>query len=629
MATNSMLPFALGVSVGNPNISDPSAEATFDAANTQFADLMGAQPTYMNTAVDSTQSPSDWVSNAEWFATSAAASPTFQGKIPTIALPMSSTAAGSPTPDQMYRNFAAGDYDSVLQSMVKSWADAGFMTQVWRPGVEMNLDGSISFAGGTAAEQADWVAAFKHIYTVLHAAAQSDGVNMTVAWNPGMTNSSEVDDVTQTLYPGNDYVDTIGIDVYGDVFPYGSASQIYDWDKSGQELNSPNPVYDTSLDQWAADPVNLDHYYTDPASSQYSLDDSGGGALSLQDLIDFAKTTGKPIAICETGAGNTLDDGSDLTDNPTFVQWLSSTLQSAGVTVQYVGIWDSNLGGNYAFSDPSDDKPQEAAAWAKYFGVQSTATTTTTSDPSPTTTTTPPPTTTTDPPTPTEHTLTLQMSEDYYNADAAFAVAVNGQQVGGEYQASALHASGDAGTFLLTGDWNSGVNDVQISFINDAYGGSASEDRNLYVNSIAYDGTTYAGTSAALFGNSTDSFSVGPGAATATGPTDSLTVDLSEDAYQGDAQFVLYIDGKAVTTPAVVSALHEANATQGFSFTGDFGAGAHSIGIGFVNDAYGSSDSEDRNLYVGGVTLNGSDIFSGEKALYGDGTATFAVNTTG
>ncbi|MCB8882190.1 hypothetical protein ACELLULO517_18230 [Acidisoma cellulosilytica] len=619
MTTSSGLPFPLGVSVGNPNISDPDAEAEFDAANTQFASLMGAQPTFMNSSVDSSQLVTDWDSNVEWSATSAAASPTFQGKIPTIALPMSSTAAGSPSADQMYKNFANGTYDSILQSMVKSWADAGFMTQVWRPGVEMNLADSTSFAGSTAAEQADWVAAFKHIYTVLHSAAQADGVNMTVAWNPGIVNFSDIDNVTQTLYPGNAYVDTIGVDVYGDVFPYHDGSKIYDWDKSGQELNSPNPVYDTSLAQWDADPVNLEHYYTDPASSEYSLDDSGGSALSLQDIIDFAKTTGKPIAICETGAGNTLDDGSNLTDNPTFVQWLSSTLANAGVQIQYVGIWDSDLGGNYAFSAASDDKPQEAAAWAKYFGVQSAAAT------DPATAPASPPAA--DPPAATAHTLTLQMSEDAYKGDAAFTVAVNGQQVGGEYQTSALHSSDDANTFLLTGDWNSGVNDVAISFINDAYGGQGL-DRNLYVNSIAYDGVTYAGTSASMPGDSTDNFSVGPGATTGTGPADNLTLTLSEDAWQGNADFVLYIDGKAVTTPQVVSALHEANATQGFSFSGNFGSGAHTIGIGFVNDAYGGSDSEDRNLYVNGVTLNGSDIFSGDQALYGNTTSDFAVTTS-
>ena len=616
----SSTPFPLGVFVGNPNIDDPAAEATYDASNEAFDSLMGTTPTYMNSYVDAAQPISQWLSNVGWSAASSAASPTFQGMVPVIGLPMSSTAAGSPSADQTYQNFAAGDYDSMLQAMVQTWADNGFTTQIWRPGVEMNLPSSPSFGGSTASQQADWVAAFQHIYTVLHAAAQADGVNLSVVWNPGTDNDSAAGNATQTLYPGNQYVDVIGADVYGDLYPYGNDSALYDWDKSGQEINSPNPVYDSSLQQWASDPVNLEQYYTYPASDQYTLDGSGGSALSLQNIIAFAEAEGKPIAIPEAGAGNTAD-GAGVSDNPTFVQWLSSTLESSGATVDFVNIWDSNGGGTYGFSNASDDKPQEAAAWAKYFGAESTTPATTaasTGDAGSTAAAA----------SSSEDTLALQISEDDGNGDAEFTVNVNGQQVGGDYTASTLNSSGDAGTFLLTGDWGSGVNDVQVSFINDANGGTSGTDRNLYVDSIAYDGVTYAGTSAALLSNGTDSFAVGGSTPTASGPADNLTLNLSEDALNGNAEFVLYIDGRAITTPQAVTALQDQNATQAFSFSGNLGAGTHTIGVGFVNDAYGGSPSEDRNLYINGITLNGSAVFSGVKAQDSDGISNFTINTT-
>ena len=856
MSTTSSTPFPLGVFVGNPNIDDSGAEATFDASNEGFDSLMGTAPTIMNSYIDYTQTPSEWAGDNGWAAASFQASPTAKGMIPSIALPMGSTNAGAPSAEQILENYADGSYDSMLQGMVKAWADDGFMTQYWRPGVEMNLSSTPGFVGGSSSMQALWISAFQHIYTTLHAAAAADGVNLKVIWNPGIANDSAAGNATQTLYPGNQYVDVIGADVYSDVYPFS----LYDWDKSGQEINSPNPVYDTSLQAWASDPVNLEHYYTDPAANQYSLDASGGNALSLQNLIDFAKAEGKPIAICETGAGNTAD-GAGVSDNPTFVQWLSSTLESSGVTVDFVSIWDSNGGGTYEFSNAADDKPLEAAAWAKYFGVQSTAGTTTPitvtpakeavattdaasvkpftgvaitdgnggqtetaivtlsaaangtlSDPKAatdgstsatgvwsvsgsaaavataldglvfkpkahevapkgvvTTTVTAaikdtagetasttstitatavadaisvtPATkavTTTDAasvkpftgvaitdanagqtetakvtlsaaangtlsdpnaatdgstmasgvwtvagsttavataldglvftptanqvaagaavttvvtaaikdtagetasaastitatqvaaPPPTVDTLSLQMSEDAWKGNAEFTVSVDGKQVGGDYTASTLHSSGDAGTFLLTGDWGSGVNDVQVGFINDAYGGTSSEDRNLYVNSIAENGVTYAGTTAALYGNGTDSFAVGGATPTASGPADTVTLNLSEDAWQGDAQFVLYIDGKAVTAPQAVTALHDANATQSFSFAGNLGAGAHTIGVAFVNDAYGGTASEDRNLYINGITLNGSSVFSGVKAQDADGTSLFTLAT--
>jgi uncharacterized glyoxalase superfamily protein PhnB len=1157
MSTDPSTPFPLGVFVGNADADDSSAEATFDAENQSFDSLMGATPTFMNTYIDYTQAPSAWLSNAEWSASSAAASPTWKGEIPVIALPMGSTSSSAPSAEQILENYADGSYDSMLQGMVSAWAADGFTTQYWRPGVEMNLSSTPGFVGSSASMQALWISAFQHIYTVLHAAGTADGVNVKVIWNPGIVNDSASGNPTETLYPGNQYVDVIGADVYGDVSPFS----LYDWDKSGQEINSPNPVYDTSLQQWASDPINLEHYYTDPAATANSLDASDGNALSLQDLINFAKAQGKPIAICETGAGNT-SDGAGLSDNPTFVQWLSSTLESSGVTVDYVAIWDSNGGGTYAFANSGDDKPEEAAAWAKYFGAQSTATAAATtpitvtpatqavstdpvsvkpftgvvitdananqtetaivtlssaangtlSDPNAATdgstaatgvwsvsgsaaqvatdldalvftpstststvtttvtaaiedtagekasavstiTATPaapahaaspadtqvsgttgtiydtsgnawtitsgqqiaengtavassanvttlfwtgtaldqlntsgnwwtqplngsvgtelsgapsgyvaptkaititpatgtvaitdpasvkpftgvaitdpnatqtetatvtlsstangalsdpnaatdgskvtngvltvsgsstavasaldglvftPATSTstvtttvtaaikdtagktasavstitatpathaaspadtqvsgttgtiydtsghawtitsgqqiaengtavassadvttlfwtgtaldqlntsgnwwtqplsgsagtelsgapsgyvaptkaitvtpatgkvatsdaasvkpftgvaiTDPnatqtetatvslsstangalsdpnaatdgskvtngvltvsgsstavgsalnglvftptanqvaagsavtttvtaaikdtagetasaastvtatqaaaPAPSVDTLALQVSQDAWQGNAEFTVAVDGKQVGGDYTASALHSSGDAGTFLLTGDWGSGVNDVQVGFINDAYGGSAAEDRNLYVNSAAYNGVTYAGTTATLDGNSTASFAVGGSTPNASDPADTLTVNLSEDAWEGNAQFVLYIDGKAVSSPQDVTALHDANATQSFSFTGDLATGTHTLGVAFTNDAYGGSASEDRNLYINGVSLNGSSVFTGLKAQDGDGTSSFTFTTT-
>jgi hypothetical protein len=238
---------------------------------------------------------------------------------------------------------------------------------------------------------------------------------------------------------------------------------------------------------------------------------------------------------------------------------------------------------------------------------------------------------------PTTDTIDLNVSEAPRDGDAEFTVSVNGQQVGGDYTAHVLNSSGDAGVVQLTGDWGSGVNDVQVNFINQAWG------RNLYVNSIAENGVTYAGTSGALLKKgSSETFAVGgttpvapaadPTATAASStpapPADTLTLNLSEDAYEGDAQFVLYIDGKPVTTKLVVTALHDANQTQGFTFTGNWGAGTHTIGVGFTNYTGGASASDARHLYINGVTVNGSDVFSGVKEQTSDGISTFSVTTT-
>jgi protocatechuate 3,4-dioxygenase beta subunit len=127
---------------------------------------------------------------------------------------------------------------------------------------------------------------------------------------------------------------------------------------------------DTSIAQFIADPVNRAHYWSYPAASEWSLDSSQGHALSLAALVAFAKAQRKPVAICETGAGNS-NAGTDVSDDPTFPQWLASQMLAAradGMRVAFVDIWDSNGGGNYEFSFGSDNKPQEAAAWGASFG---------------------------------------------------------------------------------------------------------------------------------------------------------------------------------------------------------------------------------------------------------------------
>jgi Ca-dependent carbohydrate-binding module xylan-binding len=219
------------------------------------------------------------------------------------------------------------------------------------------------------------------------------------------------------------------------------------------------------------------------------------------------------------------------------------------------------------------------------------------------------------------------VSEDAWKGDAKFVVTLDGKQVGGVETVSALHSTSDTNLFLLTGSWGPGPHNVQIQFTNDAYGGTATTDRNLYVGSIAYDGTTYGNTTATMDSTGTDSFEVGGTTPVATGPADILTLHLSEDAWKGNAQFTLSIDGKQISTPQGVVASHSAGAWEDLSFAGNFGAGSHQIGITFTNDAYGGTPTTDRNLYINGIDLNGQHYGSGTTALMSNGTATFTVVT--
>ena len=125
----------------------------------------------------------------------------------------------------------------------------------------------------------------------------------------------------------------------------------------------------------------------------------------------------------------------------------------------------------------------------------------------------------------------------------------------------------------------------------------------------------------------TDTFAVGSPTQPMSGPADTLTLHLAEDAWQGDAQFTLTIDGKAISTPQAVVARHSAGAWQDLSFAGNFGAGSHKVGVTFTNDAYGGVSTADRNLYVNGIDVNGQHYGSGSTALMSNGTASFTVAT--
>lgn len=214
--------------------------------------------------------------------------------------------------------------------------------------------------------------------------------------------------------------------------------------------------------------------------------------------------------------------------------------------------------------------------------------------------------------------LTLMVSEDTYKGDAQFTVAVDGKQVGGTLSATVSHAAGKDSTVTLEGAWGPGAHTIQISFINDAWGGSATTDRNLYVDGIKYDGVSVAGAPTMFGVNSTQSFKAEAGSGS-TASHAAMTVHLSEDTYKGDAQFTIQVDGKAVSS-GTATASHAAGKTQDVVIE-NLSLGAHDVAVTFVNDAWDGTAATDRNLYVNSIDFNGHSTPG--AALYSAGTQHF------
>jgi len=81
------------------------------------------------------------------------------------------------------------------------------------------------------------------------------------------------------------------------------------------------------------------------------------------------------------------------------------------------------------------------------------------------------------------------MAEDAFQGDAQFTVSLDGTQLGGVLTAGAWHNQGQGQNFTFNGSWGAvGPHILKVTFLNDLWGGSPSQDRNLYVNTVSFDG---------------------------------------------------------------------------------------------------------------------------------------------
>lgn len=214
-------------------------------------------------------------------------------------------------------------------------------------------------------------------------------------------------------------------------------------------------------------------------------------------------------------------------------------------------------------------------------------------------------------------TLVLSIAEDAYKGNAQFTVGVDGQQVGGTLSAASPRGIGQTDTVAVLGDWAPGAHSVTVSFLNDAYDGSPALDRNLYLNAATYDGVPVANVVQELNAAGPVSFGVTdntpvPSAANSsttigTG-SDALLLHVSQDAYNGAAQYTLGIDGQQQGGVLTATALHGSGMSDSVTVLGDFAAGTHTATIDFLNDAYGGTPATDRNLYLDGATFDSASV---------------------
>lgn len=165
-----------------------------------------------------------------------------------------------------------------------------------------------------------------------------------------------------------------------------------------------------------------------------------------------------------------------------------------------------------------------------------------------------------------------------------------------------------------TGVWN--ATSTPATLTNNAFYGLP--DGQIVRGPANVSGSTVLSSEPALVTSSPVQTTSGP-------PGDTLVLHLSEDAWNGDAQFIASVDGNGLGVAQSVTASHSLGQSQDFTFTGQFGPGTHDLAVSFINDASGGTPDTDRNLYVDSVDFNGTHYGAAMAALYSNETVHFQI----
>lgn len=106
--------------------------------------------------------------------------------------------------------------------------------------------------------------------------------------------------------------------------------------------------------------------------------------------------------------------------------------------------------------------------------------------------------------------------------------------------------------------------------------------------------------------------------------TDSLVLKVSQDVYQGSAQYTVAVDGQTIGGILTATATAGSGLSDTVTVKGDWAAGAHSVVMTFLNDAWGGTSTTDLNLYLDSATYNGAAVPGAKLALFSAGPGTIS-----
>ncbi|WP_146149359.1 glycosyl hydrolase [Kineococcus rhizosphaerae] len=226
-----------------------------------------------------------------------------------------STAMVPKNPDDDWRaRGAAGEYDEHWVKFGQNLVDAGLGSSIVRIGWELNGKWyATHYVGDTADKREQWKEYFRRIVKAMEVEGSNFEVDFNIAEGP--QNSVSIED----LYPGDDYVDVIGVDVYDSYI---------------------SPIDPTARWQAKDEKVN-----------------------SISAVVDFAASRDKPVSFPEwamVASGSTQGGG----DSPEFVNQMADVMKAANLRYQaYFNTPDGGVGMTLA------DAPNGSEAFLKRFGA--------------------------------------------------------------------------------------------------------------------------------------------------------------------------------------------------------------------------------------------------------------------
>jgi Glycosyl hydrolase family 26 len=195
-----------------PDVVGTSSLGLLQSLVSSFDALTGTKVTCLSAYLDTAQTWSDWerpwvTSPVDGYSSWVAQNPHVRQLVLAVNL-IPGDLQNIQNPASWERACVAGQYDGYARELGKSLVAAGLQNSVIRLGAEMNGNWEPDFIGPGVAEQKLWARCFDNEVTSLR---RAKGEHFLIDWNP---NACTGNYPFSNYYPGNAYVNIIGIDLY-------------------------------------------------------------------------------------------------------------------------------------------------------------------------------------------------------------------------------------------------------------------------------------------------------------------------------------------------------------------------------------------------------------------------------